>query len=81
MRAAIKKRLGQALMETAQEVGAYLREKPQQGLCAQASRMIELWSHGLRMIDPATSEVLMETVAQIEGMDCEPVSRPTRPAG
>lgn len=79
--AAIKKRLGQALTETAQEVAAYLREKPQQGFCAQASRMIELWSHGLRMIDPATSEVLMETVAQIEGMDFKPVSRPTRPAG
>lgn len=50
----------QALLDTAQEVTAFQRENPRAGFGPQATRMLELWSYGMREIDGRAADTLCE---------------------
>src|SRR5690606_24459373 len=61
-----KKRMTQALLNTAQEVVAFQQKNPDAGFGPQAMRMLELWSYGMREINEAAADTLREVSRKLE---------------
>lgn len=53
-------RMGKGLLRTSESVLQFDEEHPASGFGARASGMVELWSHGMREVDPAAAKVLMK---------------------
>lgn len=53
-------RMGKALLRVSESVLEFVEGTPECGFGGRAARMIELWSHGMRQVDPAAAQILMK---------------------
>lgn len=70
-----QERMGQALIKTAAAVQQFQSDHPDREF-ARGARMVELWAHGMRQVDPVIADDLVECAQRLAGQSSAPVSRP-----
>ncbi|MFT0549021.1 type II toxin-antitoxin system HipA family toxin [Allopusillimonas ginsengisoli] len=77
----LQARLATALVTTAEQVHAFTHAEPQAGFARAGARMVQLWSLGIKEIDPSCAEKLHETFRKIHALaESEPVRSAQKPA-
>src|SRR5690606_33713109 len=61
----LQARLATALVTATEQVHAFTHAEPQAGFAGGGARMVQLWSHGMKEIDPSCAEQLHETFRKI----------------